>query len=178
MKDSVEEFELELSRHRPAAPPSDFLARLREAAPVSERVVSEPALARAGSGFWIPGPGWLVLRRMWRSLRWGLAPAALLVTAGVIILNQLRGTAPDHSEMKSAPARVLATESVRADHVNIEQELVNSFDAVALLPTGEPVRYRCREWVDQVTLRDRSRGVIVEQRAPRVEVVPVRFETY
>ena len=66
----------------------------------------------------------------------------------------------------------------KADDVQIESELVSSFDTVARLPSGMPVRYRCREWVDEVTLRDRSRGLVVEKRAPRVEVIPVRFETY
>jgi hypothetical protein len=62
--------------------------------------------------------------------------------------------------------------------VQIDQALVWSFDAVARLPSGEPIRFRCREWMDQVVLSDRDRGVVFEQRAPRVEVVPVRFETY
>jgi hypothetical protein len=72
----------------------------------------------------------------------------------------------------------LASTPVKADDVRIDQQLVSTFDAVALLPTGEPVRFRCREWMDEVVLRDSRRGVEVARRVPRVEVVPVRFETY
>jgi hypothetical protein len=56
--------------------------------------------------------------------------------------------------------------------------LVAAFDAVARLPDGQPVRFRCREWSDGVVLRDSARGIVIEQRMPRLEVVPVSFETY
>jgi len=72
---------------------------------------------------------------------------------------------------KAAPA-------LKADNVQIDQELLSAFDTVARLPSGEPVRFRCRTWMDQVVLTDKQRGVVIEQRTPRIEVVPVRFETY
>jgi hypothetical protein len=49
---------------------------------------------------------------------------------------------------------------------------------VAHLPNGEPVRFLCREWRDEVILRDPARGIVIERQTPRLEVVPVRFETY
>jgi len=67
---------------------------------------------------------------------------------------------------------------IKADDVEIDQRLVSSFDAVAQLPSGLPVRFRCREWADEVVLRDTARGIVIEQRAPRLEVVPVSFEMY
>ena len=56
--------------------------------------------------------------------------------------------------------------------------MVALFDAVAQLPNGQPVRFRCREWADEVVLRDPARGIVIERRTPRLEVVPIRFETY
>jgi hypothetical protein len=67
---------------------------------------------------------------------------------------------------------------LKADDVQIDEQLVSTFDAVAPLPSGEPVRFRCRQWLDEVVLRDSKRGVEVTRRVPRVEVVPVSFETY
>jgi hypothetical protein len=60
----------------------------------------------------------------------------------------------------------------------VDQELVSTFDVVATLPGGEPVRFRCRKWKDQLVMTDKTRGVEFEENSPRVEVVPVRFETY
>jgi hypothetical protein len=68
--------------------------------------------------------------------------------------------------------------TLKADRVEIDRQLVGAFDAVARLPSGEPIRFRCRQWMDQVVFRDSSRGVVVEKRSPRLEVVPVGFETY
>jgi hypothetical protein len=93
-----------------------------------------------------------------------------LVLALVVARNQRDGSAPPRT------ARVEPT--LKADEVVIDRKLLASFDTVANLPDGEPVRFRCREWVDAVTLRDSGRGVEVEQRTPRLEVVPVSFETY
>jgi hypothetical protein len=76
------------------------------------------------------------------------------------------------------PLAVTVTPPLKADSVQIDEQLVGAFDAVGRLPNGEPVRFHCREWMDNVVLRDKTRGVVIEQRTPRVEVVPVRFETY
>jgi hypothetical protein len=79
-----------------------------------------------------------------------------------------------------APAAATAASEpiLKADEVEVDQELLGSFEAVADLPDGEPVRFRCRQWIDEVTFRDSARGVEVVQRVPRMEVVPVSFASY
>ena len=67
---------------------------------------------------------------------------------------------------------------MKADNVEIVEQLVATFDAVAHLPDGAPVRFRCSEWFDDVVLRDSSRGILIQHRMPRLEVEPVSFETY
>ncbi len=149
--------ELELRRLRPAAPPPDLAQRL-----VAARPCRRAPARRAGEA----ALSWPAL------LRW-LIPA----TAVVVALTIWQGTflRPTGSKNGSNPQTVSA---VRADDVEIGQELVSSFDTVARLPSGEPVRFRCMEWLDEVVVRDKDRGLTIEQRSPRVEVVPVRFETY
>ena len=65
-----------------------------------------------------------------------------------------------------------------ADAVQLSQELVSDFEAVGELPSGEPVRFHCREWNDTAVFHDSRRGLVIEQKVPRLEVVPVGFETY
>ena len=67
---------------------------------------------------------------------------------------------------------------LKADEVELNHRLVSSFDAVAELPDGEPVRFRVREWSDESVFHDSARGLVVERNTPRLEVVPVAFETY
>jgi hypothetical protein len=173
----LERFEAELRSTGAARPPADFMQRLKSEVPalVAERraqnelaalparveVPVTPEAARASE----PDvrPSWLPL-----ILRW-LAPAAAVLVVGTIIW---RPNLPDGHRPQRASA------PVRADDVRIDQQLVSTFDTVATLPSGEPVRFRCREWMDEVVLRDSRLGVEVARRVPRVEVVPVRFETY
>jgi len=35
-----------------------------------------------------------------------------------------------------------------------------------------------QKWEDQVVLKDKNRGLLVQESVPRWEVVPVRYETY
>jgi hypothetical protein len=94
-----------------------------------------------------------------------------------ITLLLWRWSRPENEASGSAP--VAADKPVlKADDVEFDQQLVASFDAVARLPSGQPVRFRCREWSDEVVLRDSVSGIVIEQRTPRLEVVPVSFETY
>ena len=65
-----------------------------------------------------------------------------------------------------------------ADEVQLSQKLVSSYDAVGELPGGEPVRFRVREWTDSTVMHDSARGLVFEQNTPRLEVIPVEFETY
>jgi hypothetical protein len=176
-ENETERFEVQLRNVRPARPPADFIQRLKSEVPdlVTERRVQiasaapmaqaeRPAvpetLGAAEGTFW---PAWLSL-----VLRW-LIPAAAMLVFGAILWR---------ANLPAGRRPVIASAPVKADDVRIDQQLVSTFDAVALLPTGEPVRFRCREWMDEVVLRDSRRGVEVARRVPRVEVVPVRFETY
>ncbi len=157
MNDSEQNlFEQELGRLRPAAPPLELMQRLAEARPTP---VSNPRNRRSAT----PVP-WLILR-------WLLPATAMLVAAA--FAWKLIPARPGRNQA-TAPVGP----AVKADHVQINQELVNSFEAVAVLPGGEPVRFRCLEWVEDMTVRDKDRGLLIEERRPRVEVVPVRFETY
>jgi hypothetical protein len=56
--------------------------------------------------------------------------------------------------------------------------LVASFDVVATLPGGQPVRFRCRQMKDEWVVTDTRRGVEIDENRPSVEVTPLRFETY
>jgi len=95
-----------------------------------------------------------------------LIPATAVVVAGVMA-------------WRWHPAHLPAeTGTLRADNVQINQDLVSTFDTVEPLPNGEPVRYRCREWMDTVVVRDSRKGLEVARRVPRIEVIPVRFEAY
>jgi len=163
---SPEQFEAELRRYKPAPPPSELVERLARAQPMKcvETSVRKTEVSRAS-------PPW---RELWLAARWWLAPAAAAVIGTALLI---RAQLPHRAQPLKAQ-NLATTSAVKADDVQIQSDLVNSFDTVVRLPTGEPVRYRCREWVDEFTLRDRSRGLVVEQRTPRVEVVPVRFETY
>ena len=152
-------FESELQRISPAAVPGPFLERLRAAAP--EVVPDRQAEPWRGSVFqaWLHGLRWLV-------------PAAPVAAAIVIFVQiERRGGGPATTGGSSG-AGLLASD------VRLDQNLVSSFDAVAELPGGEPVRFRCQEWLDQTVLSDHGRGMVIEQSRPRMEVVPVRFETY
>jgi hypothetical protein len=155
-------FETELRRLKPAAPPEEFMDRLTVAQPVlrnEHRPRPRPA----------PADTW------WRPFRW-LGPAAVAAAAVVVVLvRQLPG--PEGKSPKQL-VTVSAKPALNADDVEIDQRLLAAFDAVARMPDGEPVRFRCREWMENVALRDSSQGVVVEQRTPHLEVVPVSFETY
>jgi hypothetical protein len=107
--------------------------------------------------------------------RWLIPATALAVVATVIVVHH-RGDHSEDSEVKhiSSAARV----PLKADKVEIDRQFVSNFDAVARLPTGEPVRFRCEQWTDKVRLRDSARGLMLERTTPRLEIVPVRYETY
>ena len=155
-----ERYEAELRRTPPARLPDQFMAKLKAAKPCAEPARRERHQSAAST------PGW------WRLWRW-LTPAFAVAVAGLLVVRA-------HFRAGSivAKAPVAATFGLKADDVHVNQELVSSFDVVAKLPGGEPVRFHCRKWNDQLVVTDPNDGVEVEQNSPRVEVVPVRFETY
>ena len=158
-----EEMRLEaaLRKIKAAQPPPDFMARLHAAGP------PRPSERPANAVGIVTGGAWTGL------LRWLVPATALAVGAVVIWRLNLPASRPPLAPKIAANAPTL-----KADQVQIDRELVSAFDAVGQLPSGEPVRFHCQEWVDKVELRDTTRGLIVQQRVPRLEVLPVNFETY
>jgi hypothetical protein len=156
-----ERFENELRSLKPAPPPPVLLQRLTELQPPAPAVRQTSRVS--GVTGWDCG----------NLLRWLVPATALLATAGFVWLKFTH-----HRIHGGRPLAVTVPASIKADSVQIDEQLVGAFDAVGRLPNGEPVRFHCREWMDNVVLRDKTRGVVIEQRSPRVEVVPARFETY
>jgi len=151
-------FEAELRRLKPARLPDEIESRLHAPPPMPSRKF-EPRQPSKVS-------------RLDRSLllRW-LAPAAAVALLLILsLLNRGRISAP--------PTKAASAPMLKADQVEIDRQLLGSFDAVANLLEGEPVRFRFQQWMEAVTLRDSVRGVEVVQRTPRIEVVPVSFATY
>jgi hypothetical protein len=171
-----EKYEAELRRITPARTPEQFMARLRAAKPAIEAARNTPVAGWRGVLHrWHNARKERVVaeRPAWQSVvRW-LAPAMGL--AGVVLLAGRVSFHPESSVVKEPLA--IAT-GLKADDVRVDQELVSSFDVVAKLPGGQPVRFRCQKWNDQLVVTDKNRGVEIEQNSPRVEVVPVRVETY
>jgi len=160
------QFEVQLRATRPAKLPADFWSRLLAAGP--------PRKARPGAAWPAPAAmGWL------RVLRWLVPATGLTVVTLMVGRVFLSSNGPKPTPSAASLASPLsAASALKPDDVQIDQELVSSFDTLARLPSGEPVRYRCRQWLDQVTLRDKAHGVIFKESTPRVEVVTVGFETY
>jgi len=158
----LECFEAELRRLKPAEPPEEFMARLAAARPMDS--AQADALSRPAR----TPEGWRVL------LRW-LAPATAVAVAAVLLARYSPGP---ENRSSSGPVIAAAAPALKADQVEIDRQLVGAFDTVAHLPGGEPVRLSCREWVDNMVLRDTKRGIEVEQRTPRLEVIPVGLATY
>ena len=156
-------FEAELRKLTPARPPAEFMARLSE---VPNRLRPSTFPQRSALN---PQPLWCLL------LRW-LAPA----TVAAALVAVLAGWWPHARQQPPRAQAVTAPPKAApgAEEVEIDRQLVALFDAVAKLPNGEPVRFRCREWTDEVVLRDRAHGLVIERRTPRLEVVPVSLETF
>ncbi len=149
-------FETELRKLNPAKPPEELLARLESLRKDEDRKPIVPIGAVWGS-WW----------------RW-LAPLATGVAVILLLLHWR------HDQIPTAGTRIARTghQVSQTNNVEFNQQLLAAFDAVARLPGGEPIRFRCREWQDLVTLRDPARGLVIEQRTPRLEIVPVSFDTY
>ena len=146
--------EVELRRHKPASPPGELMERLLAVVPArpAARVQSHPRSTYA--------PEW------WRAWRRWLAPISAFAFVAVVSLRQFPW------------AVIPPVIGGNTDNVQISHTLVSSYDAVGELPGGEPVRFRVREWTDSTVLRDTARRLVVAHSRPRMEVVPVEFETY
>ena len=163
--------ETDLSRLKPARPPEDFLARLVAVCPTPSKAGAPlPRVRHAVAG------GTVRLGAPWRHWPRWLIPAAatVLLVVGFPLLRP-GGSKPRARE----PVPGLGAQpALEADDIQIDRQLVAAFDAIAHLPGGEPVRLRCREWTDEVVMRDSARGITIERHIPRVEVVPVGLEIY
>src|SRR5262249_3949286 len=147
----------------PAVPPEELRCRIGALKP------NRPGLENPSSSSGVGTGGWVA--RFW----WSIATAAALAIAIAILY-------PHYSTPIQKASRPLLTKAAqsqaKADQIEIDQQLLSVFDAIARLPSGEPVRFHCREWMYGIVLRDSARGFVLERQMPRLEVVPVRFETY
>jgi hypothetical protein len=159
-----QEFEAVLRGTRPVKLPEELRSRLLAAAP--------PTKARSAP----PWPALAVLGWL-RVLRLALPAAAAVLIAAVVVWHNTSPSKSTATNPKSRPGMVVAT-PLKADEVKIDQELVSSFDTVARLPGGEPVRFRCNQWLDEITLSNKAQGLVLQERTPRLEIVTVGFETY
>jgi anti-sigma-K factor RskA len=158
-------FEAELRELKPSRAPSEFIEKLEER--LCPSTTQLPPRANP------PSPKVIHIPNIWR---W-LVPASALAAAVVAILllrAPTQSARPQQTQTSVAPA----TPALEADNVEMAQQLVASFDAVGHLASGEPVRFRCREWIDEINLKDSQQGVAVQQRTPRLEIVSINFETY
>jgi len=153
-------FEAELRRLKPARLPDQLQARLEDVP------TTAPAQSEVRRPSRAPTPAW------WLLLRW-LTPATVALLAVLVVV--FKG---GNHRNPTPPAISSSTPALKADQVEIDQQLLGSFDTVAEMPDGEPVRMRVHQWMDAVTLRDSASGVEVVQRTPRVRVVPVSFAVY
>jgi hypothetical protein len=171
-------WENELKRLKPAEPPASLLARLEslpQAASRDARQAQETTAPRVGS--------LSLAAAVWRWVLWG-TPAAAAVVAGLVAIGRFQ-----HPSVPAAPDLVSATnggpevptgvaQGSGEDALEIDRHFLASYEAVAELPEGGPVLFRCNQWEDRVIFRDPERGISIERRTPRLEVVPVRFESY
>jgi hypothetical protein len=166
----LQRVEDDLKRLAPAQPPEDFIARL------STRLAAKTANRREAKAVEPAFSPFIA------SLRLNLFAGGLLrwvvPMTGVTAILVFWAVAQHRMPGLRSSGSTASTSTLKADDVQIDHELVSTFDAVAKLPTGEPVRFRCREWMDQVVLSDNSRGITIEQRSPRLEIIPVGFDTY
>ncbi|HTL19003.1 MAG TPA: hypothetical protein VL793_17320 [Patescibacteria group bacterium] len=149
---------------------AEFEAELKTLAPAepSQRVVSAVLASVAGpTAEHVPVWNW------GNYVRW-LLPAAGIATVAFIVFG-IPLSSPTQKRI-SLPAT--AKSALKADQVEIDRRLVANFDAVGTLPGGQPVRFRCAQWMDTVSLRDSADGLVIERTTPRLEIVPVGFETY
>jgi len=156
-QDEQERLEATLRQVTPAAPPEEFVARLRA---VAVHAQSRPARGKMAFR-------WVNIFRGWRA-------AAIVAPAAAMILLWLAFRIPTAPENAASPRST----DMKANAVQVGHLLVASFDTVAQLPGEEPVRFRCKEWEDEVVVHDDAHGVVITKSTPRVEMVPVRYEIY
>ena len=158
MQNELDKLETELRQIPPAEVPLELMEKLRAATP-EMRPVNRRRIS--------PTFRWLDILTGWRVIATTAAAAIALV---VWLVSRPSAKLGKSTLPKSAGMDVSAVQSGHS--------LLASFDMVAQLPGGEPVRFRCREWQDDVVIHDNVHGLVISKSTPRIEVIPVRFETY
>jgi hypothetical protein len=156
-----EQLESELRALQPVRPPRETIDRVLKCLPSQ---AAQPAVTTA--------PGFA---GRWPRLLKILIPAGAVTVLLATWVIQRQTPAPTQQSQHAGSS---AHSPLRADKVEIDRQLVADFDAVGRLPSGEPVRFRCQQWMEKVKLRDTAKGLVIEQTTPHLEIVPVRFETY
>jgi len=158
----LETFAASLRQIKPGRLPEEFHERLRSVPwqPVVPPIAHRQPIAVTANF------GWL-----WRSL----IPATAAIIIAVVWLGR---QSSNSTRSPQTPPLASTAPSLEVDTVEWSQELLSSFDAVATLPSGEPVRFRCQQWQNKLTLDDQKQGLLVENWSPQIVVVPVRFESY
>jgi hypothetical protein len=160
-----EKFEADLKRLQPARVSEDVVNR------TVSKLASPVRLPRAAAEKRFDW-NWM------RLLRW-VVPASVAATVVALCLGWFVKHQPAaRPEVQNPKLAAASPHPLKADKVEIDRKLVADFDAITRLPGGEPVRFRCKQWLERVRWRDSAKGVLVEQTTPRLEMVPVRFETY
>ena len=163
-------FEAELKSLRPARPSPQSLSRVLERVSPDLSPRAERVPRNGATNLWrwlIPATAASVVVVALMTLRW----SPVNTTARL----QTTAAAPGvFSRSEASPN----SGGLRADKVEIDRQLVAQFETVTQLPDGQPVRVRCEGWVDTIQLRDSGRGLVLERTAPRLEIVPIGFETY
>ena len=155
-------FETELRRLRPASAPDAFVTRLQEVSG------GDTACDKTATPVRTP----VSVVPIWRNwLKW-LAPVAGAALLLVWVLVQRPDQEPAPVELaENSPPPII-------EEVELDKQLVAAFEGVAETPGGMPLRFRCYGWQEALTLRNASGDIEVEQRAPRLEIVPVGFDVY
>jgi len=162
----LDRFESELRRMKPAQPPEGFVVNLKIDSQLAKNLCPGEESGSSRAYLWL----------QW--LRWLVPATAVIAFTALMLRDNYAGLNRQPTRAQDIGKATAAALTIKADDVKIDQELVSSFDAVAKLPGGEPVRFRCQQWVDEVVVSDKSQGVVIANRAPRIEVVPIGFETY
>lgn len=150
----AEQFEAELKALRPTPPRTELCQRVLGMVAAGQRRERRPD--------WSAGINWLL-------------PALSLAALVAFLIVRLDDLPP----RESLQARLTTTVApLKADNVEIDRQWLANFDAIGSLPGGQPVRFRCAQWLDTVWVRDSAAGLVLERTTPRVEIVPLGFETY
>ena len=163
-------FERELASLKPAQLPQDFAADLSRKLASIQRETTPLLRVRTPMDFLFSG--WL---------RWAIPFAAAIILIAALPLyraSNSRGKPRQNAVLAGKTTSTPTVSVLKPDSIVISQQLVGNFDAVTRLPDGVPVRLQCQEWMDEVKLRDPTRGVWVEQRKPRLEIVRASYEIY